>query len=120
MCLVEPGHCIEEHPFHFFNFLACLFTLASSLANQLLVTPVSKKVYTEDDICVQYTLRICVGCVSCLPFTTGILLSSSQILTNATMWHVLVALPCVIGWLTVTGLVCYPICVCCDDDLDWL
>lgn len=121
MCLFDPGHCEEEHPFHFFNSLACVFTLASSLANQLLVTPVSKKSYTEDDICLQYTSRICVGCVSVLPFTTGMLLSSSQILTAAMMWHIVVALPCVIGWLTIAGCVCYPICVCCDDDMvDWI
>merc|ERR1711998_583416 len=94
MCLFDIRQCQEEHPFHLFNALACFFTLASSLANLLLLQPVLKRTYTEEDICIMYTFRICSVCVSCLPFTTGIFIASPSILSFATMWHIAVALPC--------------------------
>lgn len=116
LCLFHPQHCSEEDPFHPANALAILCTLLSAVSNQLLVRPVFKKVYTEDDICIQHTVRIGGVCIATLPFTTGMCWASQSILSMPTLFHVLFALPCGIGWLTLVSLVCFPVLLCCDED----
>lgn len=116
LCLFHPQHCSEEWAFHAANSVALLFTLVSSMANQLLVRPVLKTIYTEDDICVQYTFRIGGMCVSMLPFTTGLCLASRSLLPAASLIHLLAAVPCGLGWLTVAGLLCVPMMTFCDED----
>eukprot|EP00401_Gymnodinium_catenatum_P013883 CAMPEP_0117498176 /NCGR_PEP_ID=MMETSP0784-20121206/21576_1 /TAXON_ID=39447 /ORGANISM="" /LENGTH=498 /DNA_ID=CAMNT_0005293247 /DNA_START=69 /DNA_END=1565 /DNA_ORIENTATION=+ len=116
LCMFRPEHCTDESPFHFANMVAIAFTLLSSLANQLLVRPIFKKIYTEDDICLQYFLRAGGVCVSVLPFTTGICLASRSVLPMSTLMHVVFALPCLLGWLSLAGLLCLPMLMCCDED----
>jgi len=116
LCLFHPQHCSEEDPFHTANAVAILCTLLSAVSNQLLVRPVFKKVYTEDDICIQHVVRIGGVCVATLPFSTGICWASSSLLPLPMLLHAFFAIPCGIGWLTLISLVCFPVLVCCDDD----
>lgn len=116
LCLFHPEHCADEDPFHMANTIAILCTLLSAVCNQLLVKPVYKKSYSEDDICLQYVVRVGGFCVSTLPFTTGMCLASQSLLALPIMTHVVCAIPCGIGWLTLIGTVCFPICIFCDED----
>jgi len=115
MCLFDPQHCTPEHPFHFSNAVAFLCVLLSSMSNQLLVRPVLKKEYSEDDICAQYAVRIGSLCVATLPFSTGICWASSSVLSMSLLLHVLIALPCAVGWLTFLSCICVPIVSFCDE-----
>lgn len=116
LCLFRPEHCLYEDPFHFANTVALISILLSSISNQLLIRPVFQKVYTEDDICMHYTVRTSGLCISTLPFTTGICWASRSILPFSTFFHILCAIPCGIGWLSVFALACFPLLVCCDDE----
>jgi len=116
LCLFHPDYCTQENPFHFANLVAILCTLLSSVSNQLLIRPVYKKAYTEDDICLQYTIRVSGVCVATLPFTSGMCWASQSLVSMPLVMHLLFAIPCGIGWLTMVGLICVPILVCCDED----
>lgn len=118
LCLFHPEHCSEESAFSAANSFAFLLTLLSSIANQLLVRPVIKKKYTEDDICLQYCLRIGAACVSVLPFTTGLCLATKTVIPATGFLHLFAAVPLVIGYLTLSGLVCVPLLSCCDEDCE--
>merc|ERR1712070_1006399 len=37
MCLFHPLHCETQHPLHWSNLLACLFTILSASANQMML-----------------------------------------------------------------------------------
>merc|ERR1712137_169620 len=101
LCLFEPRYCGDENAFHATNLIAIVCTLLSSMANQLLVRPAFKKSYTDDDICLQYCMRIAGLCVAVLPFTTGICLASRSVLPLPAFFHLVCAVPCGIGWLTI-------------------
>lgn len=116
LCLFESAYCGAEHPFHFANLVALTFTLLSACANQLLVRPVLKRTYTDDDICLQYSIRVGGVCVSVLPFTTTMCLASGSLLPLPALVHWFLAVPCVLGWLCLGGLMCVPMLICCDDD----
>lgn len=118
LCLFNPLHCGQEDAFHFANAVAFSCCLLSSVANQLLIRPVIKKTYTEDDICLQYTIRICGVCIAVLPFTTGLCLASGSILPMPRLFHLVFALPCCVGWLTLAMAVCVPAVMCCDEGCD--
>merc|ERR1712046_115954 len=70
LCLFDMDHCGVEEPFHFANAIAFGCVLLSSVANQLLVRPIIKKRYTEDDICMHWVVRGGGACLATLPFTT--------------------------------------------------
>merc|ERR1712032_1781355 len=116
LCLFHPDHCEDEHPFHMSNAIAIGCTLLSSMANQLLVRPVHKKTYTDDDICMQQCMRTCGICVSTLPFTTGMCMASQSLLLAPVVVHIVFAVPCFVGWLTLAGLCCTPFLFCCDEE----
>jgi len=118
MCLFDPQHCVMEHPFHIANLVVITCVFLSSMANQLLIRPAFKKTYTEDDICVQYCIRIGMGCIAVLPFTTGAVCASGSLLSMPTTFHILCAIPCGIGWISLVCGVCFPVMVCCDEDWD--
>jgi len=118
-CLFNPEHCGYENPFHTVNLVALTCTLLSSLANQLLIRPVFKRVYTEDDICIQYCIRVGGVCMSTLPFTSGMCWASANLLSFPRLAHVIFVLPCTCGWVTLATVVCLPILECCDDDCDF-
>eukprot|EP00439_Symbiodinium_sp_Y106_P037018 s1209_g4.t1 len=59
--------------------------------------------YTEDDICMQLWIRIGGTCVAALPFTTGLCLASRSLLSSPTLVHLLFAVPCVLGWMSISG-----------------
>lgn len=123
LCLFDPSHCIEEQPLHMANFVALTCTLLSAMSNQLLVRPIIKSTYTEDDICLQGTVRVGGTCVATLPFTTALLFTSQklliQIMWAPTLVRIFVAVPCCIGWVTVTCVCCLPLIFCCDEDLQY-
>jgi len=118
-CLFHPEHCGYENPFHTVNLVALTCTLLSSLSNQLLIRPVFKKVYTEDDICIQYCLRIGGICLSTLPFTSGMCWASANLVPFPRLTRVLFVMPCAIGWVTLAIVVCLPVLECCEDDYDF-
>lgn len=117
LCLFEPQYCGDEHPFHWSNLIALLCCLLSSCANQILVRPAVKHKYNEDDLCIQYTLRIGGLCVATLPFTTAMCFASRSLLPVPLLFHVLCAVPCGIGYVFLIGTFCMPILICCDDDI---
>lgn len=116
LCLFDVKYCSTENPFHLFNLIAFGSTLVSALCNQLLIRPVLKRVYSEDDLCIQYFVRIGGMCLSVLPFTTGLCCASRSILPSPVIYHLVFAFPCAIGWLTLAGLVCLPFTVWFDED----
>jgi len=118
LCLFEPRHCVAESAFHTTNLLAILCTLLSSTGNQLLIRPTFKRSYSEDDICMQYLVRIGGLCIAVLPFTTGVCVASRSLLPLPTFLHLLCAVPCGVGWLTIVGFFCVPLVVCCDEECD--
>lgn len=118
MCLFDSQYCSDEDPFHLANFAAFTCVLLSSVANQLLIKPIFKKTYTEDDICIHYTIRIGGTCLSILPFTTGICFASRTLIPMASTLHFFFAVPAALGWVTLAGGICVPLAVCCDEDYD--
>lgn len=118
MCLFNPGHCSEESVFGLVNSIAIACSLLSSISNQLLIRQISKKEYTEDDICIRYCVRIGGACVATLPFTTGLCAASKSVLPMPGFIHALAAFPCGLGWLGVVGFVTIPLIMCCDDEWD--
>jgi len=116
LCMFHPQHCSEEHVFSFSNTIAFTCCMMSSVSNQLLLRPVVKRSYTEDDICLQWCVRVGGICLSILPFTTGLCVASSSILPVPAAMHIFAAVPLGIGYLTLAGLTCVPILACCDED----
>eukprot|EP00434_Breviolum_minutum_P028819 symbB.v1.2.025492.t1/scaffold2478.1/size78220/1 len=82
LCLFDAKHCSEEDAFHISNIMTAGCILLSSLANQLLIRPVRKRRYTEDDVCMQFWIRIGGTCVATVPFTTGLCLSSRSLVSS--------------------------------------
>jgi len=116
LCLFDPSHCGTENAFHFTNLVAISCILLSSCANQLLIRPVMKRSYTEDDVCMHYWIRIGGTSVATLPFTTGLCLASRSVLPEPTFFHVLFALPCAVGWISISGFLCLGTILCCEDE----
>jgi len=120
LCLFDPHHCGSENAFHFTNFVAIGCILLSACANQLLIRPVRKRSYTEDDVCMQYWIRIGGVSVATLPFTTGCCFASRSVLPEPTFFHLLFALPCAVGWMSISGFGCIGTLLCCEDsDFDF-
>jgi len=118
LCLFHPQHCGAENAFNFSNSMAIVCTLLSSVANQLLIRPSFKRIYTEDDLCLMGTLRVGGICVSILPFTTGVCFATKSLLPAASFLHILAAIPCGVGWLSLFGGLLVPCMLCCDESCD--
>lgn len=117
LCLFEAKHCSEEDAFHFSNIVTAGCILASSLANQLLIRPVRKRRYSEDDVCMHLWIRVGGTCVASMPFTTGLCLSSRSLVSEPALVHLLFAIPCLLGWLSISGFCCLGLLIACDDEL---
>eukprot|EP00397_Hematodinium_sp_SG-2012_P043536 GEMP01048415.1.p1 GENE.GEMP01048415.1~~GEMP01048415.1.p1 ORF type:complete len:315 (+),score=44.43 GEMP01048415.1:479-1423(+) len=124
LCLFSPDHCDigESHYLHFANMMACLFILGSCAATPVVFFYIKKRssVYTEDELFMIWVTQAGIMCMATLPFSTGLLFASSQMLTMPTMAHFAAAIPCAIGWVTLFFMLCYPIislCEECDDHL---
>jgi len=119
LCLFHPWHCEEEHPFRLTNSAAFTCTLLSSVANQLLFRPAlrrpSYRHNPEEDVCMQHTSRLAAACVSTLPFTTGVFLASSALLSAPLLAQVVMFFPCAVGWMTVAVLALCLLHNCCED-----
>lgn len=118
LCLFDPAHCSAEDAFSLVNLAALACVMLSSVSNQLLIRPVFKKSYTEDDLCLQYTVRVGGVCLAVLPLTSGLCWASGSLIPMPRTVHLLCAVPCGIGWLMLGGLLCMPVMLCCDDDCD--
>eukprot|EP00928_Gymnodinium_smaydae_P023402 TRINITY_DN19328_c0_g1_i1.p1 TRINITY_DN19328_c0_g1~~TRINITY_DN19328_c0_g1_i1.p1 ORF type:complete len:459 (+),score=104.34 TRINITY_DN19328_c0_g1_i1:209-1585(+) len=118
LCMFYPTHCSAETAFHFSNTMAIVCTLLSSLANQLLVRPILKKTYTEEDICIRWCVRAGGCCFAVLPFTTGLLVATrggaEAIMPAAIATRVLLIFPCIVGWLGLFCALCVPLIACCE------
>lgn len=117
LCLFDAKHCSEEDAFHFSNIVTAACILASSVANQLLIRPVRKRRYSEDDVCMQLWIRVGGTCVASMPFTTGLCLSSRSLVSEPALVHLLFAIPCLLGWLSISGFCCLGLLIACDDEL---
>jgi len=117
LCLFQPEYCRGESAFHITNTIAMACSLASCLANQLLIRPVQRRHFSEDDLCIQWTIRIGMFCISILPFTTGMLVASRSVLPGAGLMHLLLALPCALGWLALAGSLMFSSLWACDEDI---
>jgi len=118
LCLFDPKHCSAEEAFHIVNLVALACTVLSSMSNQLLIRPVFKRTYTEDDFCVMYCIRIGGLCITVLPLTSGLCWASRSLIPMPWLVHLLCIVPCGLGFLTLAGLICLPILLCCDEDCD--
>lgn len=117
LCLFDPKHCSNEEAFHSLNVLAFGCTLMSAVANQLLlVRPVNKKEWTEDDLCFQQFLRVGMVCVAVLPFTTGLVWGSTSVVQMSLFFRLLLAIPCAVGWFALLIMACVPMLIWCADD----
>jgi len=119
LCLFHPSHCEEEHPFGLSNTGAFICTLASSVAHQMLLRPLSKgkKFMTSEDVCFRHGLRMLAVSISILPFTTGVFLASSALLAHPMLARCIFFIPCALGWTAVFMLFCMwmrAVCRECD------
>jgi len=113
LCLFHPDHCEEEHPFAFANLMTIICTLLSSVSNQILVRP-ARQYASVDDKSLLALIRICAGCVSMLPFTTGVYWATSALLWCPVFLQVVLFFPCAIGWMTVFFLAVCWVAACCE------
>lgn len=51
-----------------------------------------------------------------LPFSTGVLFLNKEQLMFPAVWYVCAGIPCIIGWMSASFLVCYPFLCMLDDD----
>jgi hypothetical protein len=119
LCLFDEQHCEALSPFHFSNALLVATVLASSVVNQLLVRAKFDR-NDEDQWFAVYGARMAVGTVSVLPFTTAMVVFNNSLLANASLWHSLFIVPCIAGWVSLVCLVCFPLAIVIDDQLDKL
>mmetsp|Transcript_104399 Transcript_104399/g.196524 ORF Transcript_104399/g.196524 Transcript_104399/m.196524 type:complete len:529 (+) Transcript_104399:68-1654(+) len=115
LCLFHPQHCEEEHPFRLANSIAFACTVLSGLVNQLIIRPVWKRHYTEEDECLQVFVRIGMASVSILPFTTGVYYTTSALLYSPVAAQVFFFVPCCMGWFTVALVLFCWVYACCSD-----
>jgi len=114
MCLFHPQHCDAQYPLHATNFMVCLCTLLSAVANQLLVQAKLKRGYDSEDECIMCFFRFIMMSVSILPFATGIFILSATVLhLQSVLIYLLAGIPTILGCGT---LLCVPLFACCDDD----
>ena len=111
LCLFHPQHCEAEHPFKLANSAAYLSTLLSSMSHQFLLASSSSKAHAEDP-CSWWMIRIGILCVSTLPFSTGVCVATSALLSLPVIMKILVFLPCVLGWISLLTFVlfCWAAC----------
>lgn len=115
LCLFHPQHCEEEHPFRLANSIAFTCTVLSALVNQLIVRPVWKRHYDEEDECFQVFVRIGMASISILPFTTGVYSCTSALLYSPVVAQVFFFFPCAMGWFTVALIGFCWVYACCSD-----
>ena len=112
LCLFDVAYCAEEHPLQATNVVAMGCMFFSSIANQLLIRAVDRKIYTELDVCWNGLVRVALASISTLPFTTGVFMASGSLLSMPTLFHAAVAFPCYVGWCIVAGMLSFPLIGC--------
>lgn len=117
MCLFHPLHCENEHPLHWSNLLACVFTILSASANQLMLQAKVRKTSDGEDECCVFFARGVLFSVSALPFSTAIYLFPFWFPRGSHLVLVLIlaGVPMIAGW---AALLCIPMLACCGDDCD--
>jgi len=119
MCLFDLDHCQTSYAFHGVNLFSVLFILSSAILTSLLLLKFhrdKRRVYSEDEICIIRTLQFAAVSVATLPFSTGLLLISRDQLALPGVVHMLAAVPCMFGWLSISFLLCYPLLCMLDDE----
>jgi len=116
LCLFEPRHCSGEQAFNMVNLAALVCALLSAAAHQLLIRPVHRKAYTEDEVSIHYCIRIGGLCLSTLPFTTGMAFVTRSLLPVPLLVQLLFALPCGVGWFSLCAFCCVPVLNWCAVD----
>eukprot|EP00392_Amoebophrya_sp_AT5.2_P008979 g9007.t1 len=119
MCLFDIDHCEVDYLFHGLNVFVVFFILGSAALTSLLLVKYHReheKVYTDDEICMIKSLQLGAICVAVLPFSTGFLMISRDQLLFPVLSYIVVGIPCVIGWVCVAFLVCYPFLCMMEED----
>lgn len=96
LCLFQPQHCGDEEPFSALNLAALAGAVGSAMSPQALIRPLRRKPFTEEQIFLQLLMRVGGTCVAVLPFTTAACMMYGN---NASWPHMLLALPCALGWV---------------------
>lgn len=118
LCLFHPGRCEEASPFGFATVALLTCTVLSSLSSQLLgglpdKVPGGLDIKQED--CGHTFARILAASVAVLPLTTGSFFSGQSLFISPTAVHVVLVVPCVLGWMTVAMLLLLCMLNCCED-----
>jgi hypothetical protein len=74
----------------------------------------------DDQSFAVYGARVAVGTVSILPFTTAMVLFNNSLLSMASIWHSLFIVPCIAGWVSLVCIVCFPLAIIIDDQIEKL
>ncbi|CAD7953091.1 unnamed protein product [Amoebophrya sp. A25] len=119
LCLFDMETCQADYIFHGVNVFVVVFILLSAVLTSLLLVKYHRdkeKVYTDDEICLIKALQMAAVCVAILPFTTGLLMVNRDQLFFPIIWYMVAGIPCIIGWMAVSFLVCYPFLCMMEDD----
>lgn len=117
LCLFDPVHCEQLSPFHFSNLILVIIVLASSLVNQSLVN--AKFDRNDDDQAVAvWGARIAMASVSVLPFSTAMILFNGSLIAVPGFFHAIFAIPCMVGWISLFCLVCFPLAIIIESEIE--
>jgi uncharacterized membrane protein len=94
-----------------------MIVLASSLVNQVLVNAKFDKA-NEDEAVAVWSARIAVGSVSILPFSTAMVVFNGSLLSVPGLLHSLFAIPCIVGWISLVCLICFPLALVIESEIE--
>ena len=116
LCILDIRHCEQMTPFHFSNFLVVALTLVSAISNQFLFTTDPGQLKTDDDVGFVIFVRVMLGCVMILPFSTAMVAFNGSLVQLPGLLHSLFLLPCFAGWVAFFCLMCFPVATLVDDE----
>ena len=117
LCLFDPLHCEELHPFHMSNLVLVMIVLASSLVNQSLVNAKFDK-RNDDETLAVWGARIAVASISILPFSTAMILFNGSLIAVPGLLHAIFAIPCMVGWISFFCLICFPLAIIIESEIE--
>jgi hypothetical protein len=116
LCILDVRHCEHMTPFHLSTFSLIFVVLCSAISNQFLFSTDPAQLRTEDDQGFVVFVRIMLGCVMILPFSTAMVAFNGSLVDLPGLVHTVFLLPCFAGWVAFFSLLCFPIASLVDDD----